>query len=144
MSASQSPNCEWHGSADNEMMRRVKKWLDDGRTLAWLPIWSSENFPEVPYEILYQADQCPERHVWLIEHVEEFLNIPDGITGWLLPVGEKDTDVVVGLWENTLHFVTAVDKRTGETQSLRTGAAWAVDESNASQKDATTHEKRLV
>jgi hypothetical protein len=36
---------QWHGTADNPMMQRVKKWLANGRTLAWLPILNTKNFP---------------------------------------------------------------------------------------------------
>lgn len=115
---------QWIGSADNEGMKRVKAWLAKGRTLAWLPILSRENFPNVPPQVLYAADQSPERHVWLIEKVEDFLQIPDGITGWLLADGDKDTDIVVGLWDDTLHFLKVVDKRTGQPQTLKTGKAW--------------------
>ena len=121
-----TPAPQWIGAADNEMMQRVQKWLADGRTLAWLPILSRENFPEVPPDILYYAEQCPERHAWFINHVDDFLNIPDGITGWLLPEGDKDTDVVVGLWEDKLHFLSAIDKRTGERQTLQGGRNWEV------------------
>jgi hypothetical protein len=115
---------QWVGTANNEAMQRVQQWLSEGRTLAWLPIWSQENFPTIPKHLLYHAEQCPTRHVWLIKTVDDFLNIPDGITGWLLPEGDKDTDIVVGLWEDTLHFLKAVDKRTGEPQTLQKGRAW--------------------
>lgn len=124
MTNSETPNVQWIGAADNESMRRVQQWLADGRTLAWLPIYSAENFPGIPRETLYYAEQCPERHVWLIHQVEDFLQIPEGITGWVLAEGDLDTDVVVGLWEDTLHFVTVVDKQTGEPQTLKTGNAW--------------------
>lgn len=121
-----TPAPQWIGAADNEMMQRVQQWLADGRTLAWLPILSRENFPAVPPEILYFAEQSPERHVWFVNEVDDFLNIPDGITGWLLPEGDKDTDVVAGLWEDKLYFLRASDKRTGEPQTLQGGRNWEV------------------
>lgn len=125
---------QWVGSANNEAMQRVQRWLAEGRTLAWIPILSRENFPNVPPELLYYADQNPKRHVWLIDTVEDFLKIPDGITGWLMPDGDKDTDIVVGLWEDAVHFLKAVDKRTGEPQTLQTGRAW--EEVDPSSDDA--------
>lgn len=64
----------------------------------------------------------------LIKGVEDFLKIPQGITGWLLPEGEKDTDIVVGLWNNTAHFMKAVDKRTGEPQTLQSGRTWETED----------------
>jgi hypothetical protein len=136
MNASQNPNCQWIGAADNEMMRCVRQWLDEGRTLAWLPIYSPENFPEVPRDILYYTEQCPERHVWLIERVEDFLNLPEGITGWVLPEGDLDTPVAVGLWDDTLHFVQVVDRHTGEPQTLQTGRAWEVETQGGSRLEA--------
>jgi hypothetical protein len=126
---------QWIGAADNEPMQRVQQWLAEGRTLAWLPIWSRENFPNVPPQVLYAADQCPERHVWLINTVEDFLQIPDGITGWLLPKGDKDTDIVVGLWNDTLHFLKVVDKRTGEPQTLKTGKTWEEVDPSSNEAD---------
>lgn len=122
-----SPGVQWHGTTDNPMMQRVQQWLAEGRTLAWLPILSTENFSEVPPDVLYQAEQCPQRHCWFIRQVEDFMNIPDGITGWLLPDGDLDTDVVVGLWEDTVHFCSATDRRTGEPQTLQTGRLWEVE-----------------
>jgi hypothetical protein len=124
MTNSDPSSAQWIGAADNEMIQRVQQWLADGRTLAWLPILSRENFPEVSPDILYYADQCPERHVWFIKQVDDFLQIPDSITGWLLPEGDKDTDIVVGLWEDKLHFLKAIDKHTGQPQSLQDGRTW--------------------
>lgn len=131
MATTQNPDVQWHGTADNEMMRRVRQWLDEGRPLAWLPILSSENFPKVPRDILYYAEQCPERHCWIIQRIEDFLHIPEGITGWVLPQGDLDTDVVVGLWEDTLHFCSVIDRRTGEPQTLQTGRAWEIEAGSA-------------
>lgn len=136
MTTSISPTMQWHGAADNVMMQRVKQWLADGRTLAWLPIFSSDNFPDIPKGILYDAEQSPERHCWLIHRVEDFLQIPEGITGWVLPEGDINTEVVVGLWEDTLHFVKVIDRRTGEPQTLQTGRAWEIDEQEPRQTPA--------
>ena len=49
------------------------------------------------------------------------MRLPPGITGWLLPEGDGDTDMVVGLWDGTAHFLSARDHRTGEQQTLMTG-----------------------
>jgi hypothetical protein len=131
----ESSAVQWHGAYDNPMMQRVQEWLAEGRTLAWLPILNAENFPEVPPAVLYQADLNPQRHCWLIEQVEDFLAIPEGITGWVLPNGDQDTDVVVGLWEDTLRFCRVVDHRTGLPQTLQTGRAWEVDPDAAQTAD---------
>lgn len=126
---------QWIGAANNEAMQRVQRWLAEGRTLSWLPIWSQANFPDIPRELLYFADQCTTRHVWRIKTVEDFLQIPEGITGWLLPHDEQDTDIGVGLWEDTLHFLRAVDKRNGAPQTLRSGKVWETVESSDDPDD---------
>ena len=119
---------QWIGNANNEMKQRVQQWMTEGRTLVWMPIWSRENFPSIPPRLLQLADKCSERQVMLINTVEDFLKIPQGITGWLLPEGEKDTDIVVGLWDNTAHFMKAADKRTGEPQTLQSGRTWETED----------------
>jgi hypothetical protein len=139
MKASQDQNHQWvqFPGVSNEMILRVQKWVETGRTLMWFPIFSRENFPEVPPEALFYAEQSHERYIWLIKQVEDFLRIPDGITGWLMPEGDTDTDVVVGLWEGEVHFLKTYDRRTGEPMTLRSDAAWLAEESSDSQIKAT-------
>lgn len=127
MNTTRSPQTQWHGAADNPMMQRVQQWLADGRRLAWLPIFNSENFPDIDPETLFYAEQSPQRHCWFIDHEDDFLTLPDGITGWLLPDGAVDTDVAVGLWDDTVHFCIMADRHTGEPQTLRTGRAWEIE-----------------
>ena len=127
MNPTDSPKAQWHGTIDNPMMQRVQQWLADGRRLAWLPIFNSENFPSINPETLYYAEQSPQRHCWLIEQVDDFLAIPEGITGWLLPDGDLDTDVVVGLWDDSVYFCSAADRSTGQPQTLQTARVWEVE-----------------
>lgn len=128
---SKSVTTQWVGAADDEQMQRVHKWFAEGRTLAWLPILSRENFPDVPLEVLFYAERCPDRHVWLIEKEEDFLQIPDGITGWLMRKGDKDTDIVVGLWEDALRFVKVIDTYTGAPLTMLSGKVWEVVDADA-------------
>ncbi len=88
---------------------------------------SSENFPGIDPDILFYAEQSPQRHCWFIDQVDDFLTIPESITGWLLPDGEVDTDVVVGLWDEAVHFCSVTHRRTGEPQPLQTGRPWEVE-----------------
>ena len=127
MNTPRSPQAQWHGAADNPMMQRVQQWLAGGRRLAWLPIFNSENFPGIDPETLFYAEQSPQRHCWFIDHEDDFLTLPEGITGWLLPDGAEDADVAVGLWDDTVHFCIMADRRTGAPQTLRTGRAWEVE-----------------
>jgi len=86
--------------------------------MVWFPILNSQNFPDVSPAILLHANQSHRCFAWSIEEAEDLLHIPEGLTGWLLPIDQADTDVVVGLWEGELHFVAAVDQGTGQPQTL--------------------------
>ena len=46
--------------------QRVQQWLTSGQLLAWIPILSRENFPDVPPQILQLADQYQVAMRWLI------------------------------------------------------------------------------
>jgi hypothetical protein len=112
------------GKPENEVMQRVQQWFAEGRRLAWMKILSQENFPDTPIEILQWADRSRYQSAWFIHRAEEFMKIPSGIAGWLLPDGNVDTDLVAGLWEGTVHFLKAIDRCTGEPQTLMTGRVW--------------------
>lgn len=103
---------------ENAAMQRVQQWFAQGRRLAWLPIFSQANFPEVPVDILEWADRGLFQSAWPISRVEDLARLPAGITGWLLPEGEDDTDMVVRYWDGAVHFLGAKDRRTGEPQTL--------------------------
>jgi hypothetical protein len=103
---------------ENAAMQRVQQWFAQGRRLAWLPIFSQANFPEVPVDILEWADRGLFQSAWPISRVEDLARLPAGITGWLLPEGEDDTDMVVRYWDGAVHFLGAKDRRTGEQQTL--------------------------
>lgn len=121
---SESMTSQWVGAPDNEEMKQVQKWLAEGRSFAWMPIFSRANFPHMDPEILFQFDQSPAQQYLPIEKVEDFMQIPPGITGWLLPMGDADTEIVVGVWENEVCFLKAIDNRNGERQSLQRGKTW--------------------
>lgn len=98
--------------------QRVQQWLASGQLLAWIPILSQENFPDVPPQILQFADQHPEAMRWPIYRPEDLLALPDGITGWLLPADAEDTDVACGVWNGEVYILGVQDKRTGRKQTL--------------------------
>jgi len=106
---------------ENEAMRRAQQWFAEGRHLSWLPIFSQANFPGVPIDILEWADRAPFQSAWPISRLEDFMGLPPGITGWLLPEGNDDTDMVVAVWEGFAHFLSVRDLRTGEPQTLMSG-----------------------
>ena len=46
--------------------QRVQQWLASGQLLAWIPILSQENFPDLPPKILQFADLHQEAMRWPI------------------------------------------------------------------------------
>lgn len=44
------------GHYDPEVHQRVQQWLASEQLLAWIPILSQENFPDVPPQILQFAE----------------------------------------------------------------------------------------
>lgn len=102
-----------------EIEQRVQQWLASGQLLAWIPILSQENFPDVPPQILQFADRHQEAMRWPIHRPEDLLALPDGITGWLLPADAEDTDVACGVWNGEVYILGVQDKRTGLKQGLQ-------------------------
>lgn len=103
---------------DPEVEQRVQQWLASGQLLAWIPILSQENFPDLPPQILQFADQHQEAMRWPIHRPQDLLTLPDGITGWLLPTDAEDTDVACGVWNGEVYILGVQDKRTGRKQTL--------------------------
>lgn len=103
---------------DPEVAQRVQGWLDSGRPLLRIPIFSQENFPDTPLEILQwiEARQA-ELHVPISEPAD-LLRMPEGVTGWLMPEGEVDTDVACGVWNGEVYILGVKDKRSGRKQTL--------------------------
>ena len=103
---------------DPEVHQRVQQWLASGQLLAWIPILSQENFPDVPPEILQFADRHQAALRWPIERPEDLLGLPEGVTGWLLLADAEDTDVACGVWNGEVYILGVQDKRTGRKQTL--------------------------
>jgi hypothetical protein len=101
-----------------EVEQRVQGWLTSGQLLAWIPILSQENFPDVPPDVLQFADRYQEAMRWPIHRPEDLLTLPEGITGWLLPADSDDTDVACGVWNGEVYILGVQDKRTGRKQTL--------------------------
>ena len=101
-----------------EVEQRVQGWLDGRKPLVWIPILSQQNFPETPPEILQFADRHQESMRWPIHAPEDLLQLPEGITGWLLPANAEDTKVACGVWNGEVYILGVKDKRTGRAQTL--------------------------
>lgn len=107
------PNC------NPEVEQRVLGWLNSGELLAWIPIISQQNFPDTPPDVLAFVDQYQEELRWPIRQPQDLLEIPEGITGWLLPMDADDTDVACGVWDGQIYILGITDQRTGKPQTLR-------------------------
>ena len=110
--------CQPLAHYDAAVHQRVQQWLASGQLLAWIPILSQENFPDVPPQILQFADRYQEAMRWPIHRPEDLLDLPDGITGWLLPADAEDTDVACGVWNGEVYILGVQDNRTGRPQTL--------------------------
>jgi hypothetical protein len=69
-------------------------------------------------EILQSADRFQESMRWPIHAPEDLLQLPEGITGWLLPADAVDTDVACGVWNGEVYVLGVKNKRTGHKQTL--------------------------
>ena len=101
-----------------EVDQRVLGWLNSGQLLAWIPIISQQNFPDTPPDVLAFVDQYQEELRWPIRQPQDLLNLPEGMTGWLLPIDANDTDVACGVWDGQVYILGITDQRTGKPQTL--------------------------
>jgi len=101
-----------------EIEQRVQQWFASGQLLAWIPILSRENFPHTPPEVLEFADRFQAALRWPIRRLEDLLDLPEGVTGWLLPMEAENTDVACGVWNGEVYILGVKDKRTGRKQTL--------------------------
>ena len=129
---------------NNTTEQRVMAWLDANRLLIWQPILSADNFPEIPQDILQFANAQRAAFHCPIRGIEDLSNLPEGVTGWLLPADEVDTDVACGRFQGEVHFLQVRDRVTGFVQTLlgKTGtsievASGQVISSTGSQNKAT-------
>lgn len=104
---------------DPEVERRVGSWFDAQRPLVWIPILSQENFPNTKQEMLDFVGAFQEALRLPIAKLEDLLELPEGITGWLMPADEKDTDVACGQWDGQVYILGIKHKLTGRKQTLR-------------------------
>ncbi len=93
-------------------------WLDANRLLIWQPILSADNFPEISQDILQFANAQQVAFHHPVRTLEDFSDLPEGVTGWLLPADEVDTDVACGRFQGEVHFLQVRDRVTGLPQTL--------------------------
>ncbi len=106
------------GPEPDEMERKVSQWLASEKTLIWVPIIDVENSPEGREAAKALAQELEGG--WFIFDETDFLTLPEGIKGWLLPLDAEDTDVICGRWEREVSFMHAKQRRTGELVTFLT------------------------
>lgn len=93
------------------MEQTVSRWLAEQTPLLWVPIIDLEDAPgalEAAQELAREMDGG-----WLIGQPADFLTLPEGIKGWLLPIEADDTDVACGRWQQEIFFLRISEKSTG-------------------------------
>lgn len=103
---------------DPSVERRVSEWFQSRRPLVWIPIVSRKNFPDTPDFILENADKHQTELRLPIAKVADLLNLPENVTGWLMPADEDDTDVACTLRDGEVFVLGVQDSRTGKKQTL--------------------------
>ena len=99
------------------MEETVSAWLANKTPLLWVPIIDVENFPGA--EAMAQAQSREMDGGWLLLQPADFLTLPEGIKGWLMPVLADDTEVACGRWEKEIFFLRINDKATGAQVTYR-------------------------
>lgn len=72
----------------------------------------TEQHPDVPQKLLEFADHYQAAMRWPIHRMEELLQLPNGITGWLMPASASDTDVACGVWDGEIYILGIKDRQT--------------------------------
>lgn len=98
--------------------RRVSEWFQSRRPLVWIPIVSRKNFPDTPDFILESADKHQTELRLPIAKAADLLDLPENVTGWLMPADEDDTDVACTLRDGEVYVLGVQDSRTGKKQTL--------------------------
>jgi hypothetical protein len=106
------------GPEADEMEHKVSQWFASAKTLIWVPIIDVENSPAGREAAKALAQELEGG--WLIYEEADFLTLPEGIKGWLLPLDDEDTDVICGRWEREVTFMHANQRRTGELVTFLT------------------------
>lgn len=103
------------------MEQIVSGWIAERIPLLWVPIIDVENFPGA--EELAQEQARELDGGWLIVEPADFLILPNGIKGWLMPVDADDTDVACGRWQQEIFFLRISEKATGAPATYRSTAS---------------------
>jgi hypothetical protein len=99
------------------MEQVVSRWLTEHTPLLWVPIIDAENFPNLDAAAQDLAGEMDGG--WLLLRPTDFLTLPEGIKGWLMPVLADDTEVACGRWQKEIFFLRINNKATGAQVTYR-------------------------
>jgi hypothetical protein len=114
---------------DEQIAQKVERWISTGVSMKWIPIITS-NSTVIGHTGLIDALMHSEAHTEAntdasnskfylpIRKPEDFLIIPERVPGWLLPIGQTDTDVVCEKRSGEIYFFGVTHKVTGQKQTF--------------------------
>ena len=76
-----------------EMQTEVLGWFAAGHDVLWIPIVEVGDEPDAIARAQAEAEALGKPY--LLQSIEEFARIPDGVRGWVFPAHLDDTYAVV-------------------------------------------------
>ena len=107
-----------------EMQAEVLLWFAAGHDVLWIPIVEVGNEPDAIVQAQAKAEAFGKPY--LLQSIEDFARIPDGVRGWVFPTHLDDTYTVAQRIGHEVSFGTLRHPVTGEAISYRTDTESAV------------------
>ena len=112
------------GPHASSMQVEVLLWFAEGHYVLWIPIVEVGDEPDAI--VRAQAEAATLGKPYLLQSIEEFARLPDGVRGWVFPAHLDDTCVVAQRIGSEVTFGTLCHPITGEAISYRTDTESAV------------------
>ncbi|WP_347252810.1 hypothetical protein [Dokdonella sp.] len=112
------------GADSLPMEVEVLGWFAAGHDVLWIPIVEVGDGPDAIARAQAQADALGKPY--LLESVEEFARLPDGVRGWVFPAHQDDTCIVATRNGGEVTFGVLRHPVTGEAIRYRTDTETAV------------------
>ena len=107
-----------------EMQAEVLLWFAAGHDVLWIPIVEVGDEPDAVARAQAEAEAFGKPY--LLQSIDAFAQIPDGVRGWVFPAHLDDTYTVAQRIGSEVTFGTLCDPDTGEAISYRTDTESAV------------------
>ena len=112
------------GPHASSMQVEVLLWFATSHDVLWIPIVEVGNEPDAIVQAQAKAEAFGKPY--LLQSIEDFARIPDGVRGWVFPAHLNDTYTVAQRIDSEVTFGTLCDPVTGEAISYRTDTESAV------------------